>query len=97
MEETKEIVEIKEEDLSTAFIFNVIVGFICYIILFFASPLIANFYETPILSDLLKLTALATLFNPLTTVQQALLTRDLNFKKQAVISVISAFISGVVG
>lgn len=89
--------DLKEEDLSTAFYFNIIVGVVCYIILFISSPWIAEFYNTPILTDLLKVTALATLFNPLCAVQQALLTRKINFKKQSVITISGAIISGIVG
>lgn len=86
-----------EDDLSTAFYFNVGVGVICYLLLFFTSPLIADFYNTPILANLLKVTALATLFNPLSAVQQALLTRKIDFKTQAAISLSGAFVSGVAG
>lgn len=86
-----------EEDLSTAFYFNIGVGIVCYIILFLTSPLIADFYNTPILSNMLKLTALATLFNPLCAVQQALLTRKIDFKTQATISLSGAIISGIMG
>lgn len=89
--------DLTEDDLSTAFYFNVGVGIICYIILFLTSPLIAGFYNTPILSDLLKVTALATLFNPLCAVQQAILTRRIDFKTQAVVSLTGAIISGVLG
>ena len=89
--------ELTEADLSTAFYFNIGVGVICYLILFFSSPLIADFYNTPILADLLKVTALATLFNPLCAVQQALLTRKINFKTQAIISLSGALVSGVIG
>lgn len=89
--------ELTEEDISTAFYFNIIVGIVCYGILFFTSPLIADFYNAPILSDLLKLTALATLFNPLCTVQNAILTRNINFRTQAIVSLTGAIISGIVG
>lgn len=89
--------DLKEEDLSTAFYFNIIVGIVCYAILFLVSPLIADFYNTPILADLLKVTALATLFNPLCTVQQALLTRKIDFRTQAIVSVTGASISGCLG
>lgn len=88
---------LNDADLSTAFYFNIIVGFVCYAILFFSSPLIADFYDVPILSSLLKVTALSTLFNPLCTVQQAILTRELNFKKLARISIAATIFSGVVG
>lgn len=89
--------DLTEDDLSTAFYFNIGVGVICYLILFFTSPLIADFYHTPILADLLKVTALATLFNPLCAVQQAILTKKIDFKTQAIVSLSGALVSGVVG
>lgn len=89
--------ELTEDDLSTAFYFNIGVGILCYTILFFSSPLIADFYHTPILSSLLKVTALAVLFNPLCAVQQAILTRKIDFKTQAVVSLSGAVVSGIVG
>lgn len=89
--------ELTDDDLSTAFYFNIGVGIICYSILFLTSPLIADFYNTPILADLLKVTALATLFNPLCAVQQAILTRKIDFKTQAVVSLSGAIVSGIVG
>lgn len=89
--------DLTDNDLSTAFYFNIGVGVVCYIILFITSPLIADFYNTPILSDLLKVTALATLFNPLCAVQQAILTRKIDFKTQAIVSLSGAVVSGAVG
>ncbi|WP_300705045.1 lipopolysaccharide biosynthesis protein [Bacteroides sp.] len=89
--------QIEENDLSTAFYFNIVVGTICYGILFIASPWIANFYDTPILTNILKVTALATLFNPLCAVQQAILTKQIDFQTQAKVSVMAALISGIVG
>lgn len=89
--------ELREEDLSTAFYFNVGVGLACYLVLFITSPLIADFYNTPILADLLKVTALATLFNPLCAVQQAILTRRIDFRTQAAVSLSGAVASGIAG
>jgi len=89
--------ELKEEDLSTAFIFNIVVGIVCYTILFICSPWIAEFYETPVLTQLLRVTALATLFTPLSTVQQSILTRKLDFKTQTNISLSACLVSGIVG
>ena len=89
--------DLTEDDLSTAFYFNIVVGVVCYLLLFFTSPLIADFYNTPILADLLKVTALATLFNPLCAVQQAILTRKIDFKTQAVVSLSGAIVSGMAG
>lgn len=89
--------DLTDDDLSTAFYFNIGVGVISYTVLFLTSPLIADFYNTPILADLLKVTALATLFNPLCAVQQAILTRKIDFKTQAVVSLSGACVSGIVG
>ena len=89
--------ELTEDDLSTAFYFNIGIGILCYAVLFFTSPLIADFYHTPILSSLLKVTALAVLFNPLCAVQQAILTRKIDFKTQAIVSFSGAVVSGIVG
>lgn len=89
--------DLTDDDLSTAFYFNIGVGVVCYVFLFATSQLIADFYNTPILSDLLKVTALATLFNPLCAVQQAILTRKIDFKTQAIVSLSGAVVSGVIG
>lgn len=89
--------ELTEDDLSTAFYFNIGIGILCYAVLSFSSPLIADFYHTPILSSLLKVTALAVLFNPLCAVQQAILTRKIDFKTQAIVSLSGAVVSGIVG
>lgn len=89
--------DLTEEDLSTAFYFNIGVGIIFYALLFVTSPIIANFYNTPQLSGILKVTALTTLFTPLCAVQQAVLTIKLDFNKQAFISFIAQLLTGVVG
>lgn len=89
--------DLKEEDLSTAFFFNVFVGIICYAILFVTSPLIADFYNTPILASVLKVTALATLLNPLCAIQQTVLTIRMDFKLQSYVTAISSILAGLLG
>lgn len=89
--------EVTEDDLTTAFYFNIGVGIFFYTILFFCSPLIADFYNTPILSDILKVTALGLLFGPLQSVHFALFSRKLDFKTPSLISVSSKFVTGAAG
>lgn len=84
-------------DNSTVFYFNIIVGLGIYILLFFASPSIASFYNMPILTNVLRLISLVILFNSLSIVQQAILTANLNFKSQAKISLFAVLFSGVIG
>ena len=89
--------QITESDLSTAFYFNIIVGFSCYLLLFCFSPLIADFYETPILCDILKVSALSMVFTSLQSVHYAILSRDLNYKTPALISLVNCIVSGISG
>lgn len=86
-----------QTDLSTTFYFNIVVGFVLYFVLFFSGQLIADFYNTPLLSDLIKVTAISLILNSLCIVQQALFTIKMDFKTQAKISVIGALVTGAGG
>lgn len=89
--------EVTEEDLNTAFYFNIAVGVLFYFILFFSSPYIAEFYNVPILSKILKVTALSTIFTPLQSVHFSLLFRSLNYKIPAIIAFVNSIVSGIFG
>lgn len=89
--------ELTDEDLSTAFYYSTAVGVVCYILLFFASPWIADFYNVPVLKPLIRVTALGFLYGPLGTPQNIILQRRLDFKTPAKISVVCNVISGVIG
>ena len=89
--------ELKEEDLSTAFYYSTGVGIIAYFLLFMASPWIADFYNTPVLKPLVRVTALGFLYGPMGTPQNIILQRRLDFKTPAKISVICRIVAGFVG
>jgi teichuronic acid exporter len=89
--------DLKEKDLSTAFYFNIVVGMVCYFLLFLISPYVADFYNEPILSPILKVVGLPVFFNSLTVVQRAQFTRKVDFKTQAKISLLSTVLSGIIG
>jgi O-antigen/teichoic acid export membrane protein len=86
-----------EADFSTVFYFNIGVGFFFYLLLFFTSPLIARFYDTPILESVTKVVALNLLFNSLAVVHRAKLTIAIDFKNQAKATLIAVILSGTVG
>lgn len=85
-----------QTDYSTVFYFNIIVGFLAYIILVVCAPLIANFYNQPLLKEIVVWVGLNLVISSFSTVQRAILTIELNFKKQAIISLVSVIISGIV-
>lgn len=86
-----------DTDYSTAFYFNVIVGLVCCILLWVASPFIANFFNTPILKDLIKVMSLNMFVSSFAIVHGTKLTHAVDFKSQSIIKLITAIISGVCG
>ncbi|MDR0789415.1 MAG: lipopolysaccharide biosynthesis protein [Bacteroidales bacterium] len=86
-----------ETDYSTVFYFNIVVAVLFYLLLFFASPLIADFYHQPILEKLTKIVGLVLIINSLSTIQRTKLTINIDFKTQAKISIVSIVVSGVIG
>lgn len=89
--------EVSDEDYSTVFWFNLGVAVVCYLIIFTASPFIADFYDEPLLAPLAKVVALNIIINAFGIIQKTLLTKKLDFKTQARINIMSIIISGVIG
>lgn len=89
--------DLKEEDLSTAFFYSFGVGVFFYIVLFLSAPLIADFYETPILTPLTRVAALSFIYGAIGTPQSILLNRNLNFNAPAKITIVTQIIAGFVG
>lgn len=86
-----------QEDLSTAFYFNIVVGIAVYLILFAIAPIVAWFFNMPILVSLLRVLGFCVVFNSLSIVQNSLLTAQIKIKKQAIINVCTQIPMGVVG
>lgn len=89
--------ECTEEDLTTAFIYSTTIGLFCYILLYLTSPLIADFYDTPVLTKLIRIASLGFFLGPLITPQNVILQRRLDFKTSARVSIVNKFVSGIVG
>lgn len=86
-----------EIDNSTVFYFNIVVGVVFYAILYFTAPLIALFYDTPILTPVTRVISVGVFLNSLSIVQRAILTAKVDFKTQAKASLIAVVISGAIG
>lgn len=83
-----------ETDYSTAFWFNVAASTVMYVVMFFLSPFIADYFE----DDRLTLLCRVLFFNfipvSLCIIQTSMLMREMNVKRIAVINALSLFISG---
>ncbi|MCY9835619.1 lipopolysaccharide biosynthesis protein [Aeromonas media] len=84
-----------DNDLVTAFYYNILVSSFCYLILYSSAPYIADFYQQSELQSLLRVLGLCVLINSFTLIPRVKLTVVMDFKTQAKISIISVLISGI--
>lgn len=86
-----------QKDYSTVFFINLIGSIIIYLIFFFSSPLIAAFFNQPILSKVIKIYTLTFIISAFEDVQKTKLTKEMNFKLQMTIQIPSLILSAVIG
>lgn len=82
---------------SSAFWLNIGTGIILTLIFIVCSPLIAMFYGKPELRLILTLLSFNFIFSSFTIIQQAILMKEMEFKKLAIRDIASVLLSGVVG
>lgn len=85
-----------EQDYSSVFYINLGVSVILYGILFFAAPLIADFYSQPLLIDLVRVLSLVFVINAFSFTQEARLTKEIKFKTLMIVRIPSTIMGGVV-
>ena len=89
--------ECTESDYSTAFLVNMFMSILLYIIIFICSPLIAIFFERDELVLLTQISSIGIIIGALSLVQQTRLTKKIDFKTQTKITLIVSIMSGLVG
>ena len=88
---------IERVDYNTVFYFNLVVSIALYLALFFASPAIGDFFKEPILTEVVKIIGCVLIINALGIIPRTIFVRDINFKVQTKVSLVSSISSGVVG
>lgn len=86
-----------QTDFSSTFYFNVFLGMAAYLILFFFAPLIADFYKEPLFVPVIRVLALGLIIGGVNGVQQAYVSRHMQFKRFFFASGIGTLVSAVVG
>lgn len=86
-----------DRDYSTVFVFNIVISFFFYAIIFLCSPFIAKFYNEPRLTLLTRVVTLPMIIGCFNACQGTRLTINLDFKTLGKIGIISNIISGIVG
>ena len=86
-----------ESDTSTVFYFNVVMGLLVTLILFLIAPLIARFFDNPMLSPIVRVISTTVFIGSLGGVQSLLLSAQIDFKSQAKITLSTNISSGLIG
>ena len=86
-----------QRDYSAVFWFNIIAGFSMYALLFLAAPLIAAFFDLPVLVGVSRLTFLCIPASALGIVPNAKLWIELRNRELAIAAIVSLAVSGCVG
>lgn len=83
-------------DFSTVFYVNLLSSVIIYFALFFATPLIVNFFNLPALTDVARTMFLSIIIISFSFIQQTQLAKKLYFKANALVNIISISVSAIV-
>ena len=89
--------EVCHKDYNAVFWFSILCSITIYILLFFAAPLIADFYKIPELIPLSRFSFLGFVIASMSIAPRAYLFKNLKIKETTLISISSLGISGTVG
>lgn len=85
------------KDLSTLMTYTLGMASLFYAVLFFLAPLIATYYNAPILQPTLRVLAITLFLQGINSVQTGLLQRQMSFRQLFVRTMIAAPIAGFIG
>lgn len=88
---------LEEDDYSTVFYYNLGASILIYAIIYLAAPFVSSFYGYTILTPIIRWYCLCFILFAFSAVQEAKLTKEMNFKIQTIISIPSVIIGGIVG
>lgn len=86
-----------EIDFSSVFYLSLFIACLIYIVLFFAAPFIAIFYGMPQVTSVLRTLSVTLVFGAFNSIQNAVVSRRLQFKKLFFSSTGAFMVSGIIG
>lgn len=84
-------------DYSSIYVLSLIIAFVLFLILYFVSPSLANFYDQPQLTSILRVSGILLFPGALNTVQESYVAKNFLFKKSAIIALFATVLSGLFG
>lgn len=88
--------KLEDSDYSTVFIFNLLVSIGVYLIIFICAPFIADFYHQPQLINITRVYTLSFVFSAFGSVQNTILTKTMDFKKQTLLTIPALLVATIV-
>jgi len=89
--------EVDDDDYSPVFTLSLVIAALLYVVLYFASPALEDFYGLPRLTVYLRVLAILLFINALNCVQVAIVSREMKFHLLFRATMISSVLSGIVG
>lgn len=86
-----------EVDFSTVFWCNLLLSFLLYIVVFSFAPFIADFYDIELLTPVLRVFGLRLPISAINSIQNAYVSRKMDFRKFFFATLIGTIVSAVVG
>lgn len=84
-------------DYNTTFVFNLALSFLLYFVCFIVAPFISKFFDNIQLVGVIRWISLLLIINAFAIIQRTRLVKQINFKTQAKISIVSSVFSGIIG
>lgn len=88
---------IERIDYNTVFYFNLTVSILIYALLYLAAPAIGVFFKEPVLAEVIRIIGWVLIINALAIIPRTRFVRDVDFKTQTKVSLVSSISSGVIG
>lgn len=90
-------INIQRIDYNTVFFFNLVVSLVMYLLLYIASPAISAFFKEPVLIEIVRVIGWVLVINALAIIPRTIFVRNVDFKTQTKVSLISSITSGIIG
>lgn len=88
---------IDDYDICSTFYFNIAIGILTGLLLFISAPIIAAFYNQPLISPMARVMSFMLVIDALGIVQANLLVRNMQFKARAKITFTAHLLAGAIG
>ncbi len=89
--------QVDDLDYSSVFYLSLGVAAILYGLIFAGAPAVAAFYQDPELKPMLRVLALMIFFGAVVSVQTAIVSRKMEFRKMCIASLLATCLSGIAG